>query len=199
MTKKFLLCWSLISGMALSVSADQVVLKNGATLPGKIIKIHKDIIVLETDFADEIKIKMSKVASFKTDKKNNLEYEDRKTVVGLVQYNEGLAKISSQEKMQEDDFKKSETAPKDQKETTELTDLPGAISTKEFLNLWPVGVNHPDYIEPLDPWSHKISLDLTKETGNTVEDDYTGGYKLKYEQDGRIFTSFFNFEFEKKV
>ena len=195
--KKTLVLWGLISSL-ISVNADEVVLKNGATLPGEILKIHKGVILLKTDFADEIKIKMSKVQSFKTDKKNNIEYANRQTVVGLVEYTEGLTKIKSKAKVDEEDFKKSETAPKDQSETTEVVRSVVPIETKEFTNLWPVGQNHPTYVEPIDPLTHKISLDLTKETGNTVEDDYTGDYKLKYEQDGRVFTAFANFDYEKK-
>jgi putative salt-induced outer membrane protein YdiY len=197
MKKNMLLFWGLISSLV-SVNADEVVLKNGATLPGEILKIHKDIIVLKTDFADEIKIKMSKVQSFKTDKKNNIEYADRKTVVGLVEFTEGLALVRSQEKVSEEDFKKSETADKAENETTEVRASVAPIQTKEFTNLWPVGENHPNYVEPIDPWQNKISLDLTKETGNTVENDYTGVYKLRYEQDGRVFVAFTNFEYEEK-
>ena len=111
MKKTSLLLWGLISGL-ISLNADEVVLKNGATLPGEILKVHKGIILLKTDFADEIKIKISKVKSFKTDKKNNVEYADRKTVVGLVEFTEGLALVKSQEKVREEDFKKSETADK---------------------------------------------------------------------------------------
>ena len=88
------------------LKADEVVLKNGATLPGKITKITKGSITFQTDFAGEIIIKLSKVESFKTDKEANLEYANRQTVVGLIDYLDGQALITPKKQVSEKDFKK---------------------------------------------------------------------------------------------
>ena len=177
-----------------STFAGEVTLKNGAVLPGTITKITKGAITFQTDFAGEIVIKLSAVESFKTDKEANLEYDNRQTVVGLVDYINGQAVITPKKQVKEQDFKKSDTAPKAETETTKVEALEPVVATEDFKNLWPLGSNHPDYVKPIKHWNYSIDANFTKETGNTDEDEYIGGFKAKYEKDGTIFKLFTTFD-----
>ncbi|WDE99202.1 DUF481 domain-containing protein [Lentisphaera profundi] len=191
--------FSLLLFLTLSYTiAGEVVLKNGATLPGKITKITKGDITLQTDFAGEIIIKLSKVTSFKTDKEANLEYGQRKTVVGLVEYTDGQALIKPKKQVTEADFKKSDTAPEKETETSKIDPFEPIVTTEDFKNLWPLGSHHPDYIKPVKLWKHSIDLDFVRETGNTEEDDYDGGFKTRYEKDGTVFKAFASFDLGAK-
>ena len=118
-----------------SAFAGEVTLKNGAVLPGTITKITKGAITFQTDFAGEIVIKLSSVESFKTDKEANLEYDNRQTVVGLVDYINGQAVITPKKQVKEQDFKKSDTAPKAENETTKVEALEPVVATEDFKNL----------------------------------------------------------------
>jgi hypothetical protein len=180
------------------LKADEVVLKNGATLPGKITKITKGSITFQTDFAGEIIIKLSKVESFKTDKEANLEYANRQTVVGLIDYLDGQALITPKKQVSEKDFKKSDTAPQKENETTRVEELEPIVTTEDFKNLWPLGANHPDFVKPPKLWNYAIDINFLKETGNTDEDEYEGGFKAKYEKDGTIFKLFAAFDLGNK-
>ena len=175
-------------------NADEIVLKNGAILPGKILQISKGEILFRTDFAGEIVVKINKISSFKTTKEANLEYGNRQTVVGKVNYVNGQALITPEKKVREQDFKKSETASAKENETMEIDPFEPILTTEDFKNLWPVGTNHPDYIKPVKHWNHSISLDLTKETGNTDEDEYEGAFKTRYEKDGTVFEAYAAFD-----
>ncbi|MDD7984510.1 DUF481 domain-containing protein [Lentisphaera marina] len=181
-----------------TLNADEVTLKNGATLPGTITKITKGSITFQTDFAGEIIIQLSKVESFKTEKEANLEFDNRQTAVGLVKYHDGQALITPKKQVNEKDFKKSDTAPKKENETTKVDALEPILSTEDFKNLWPIGSKHPDYVKPLKLWNYTIDLNILKETGNTDEDEYEGGFKAKYEKDGTVFELFAAFDLGNK-
>jgi len=188
----------IICCAAFQLSSDEVLLKNGATLPGKILKITKGEILFKTDFAGNITIKLDKVESFKTETAANLEYGKRQTVVGTVDYTNGQALIMPQKKVKEKDFKKSETAPGKENQTVDIDPLEPILTTEDFKNLWPVGENHPDYVKPVKHWKHKITLDLTRENGNTDEDEFEGSIKTIYEKDGKIFKAYAGFDIGNK-
>ena len=48
------------SGEADAVSLDEVILKNGSRILGKVISARDGVIVIETDFSEAIKIKVEK-------------------------------------------------------------------------------------------------------------------------------------------
>lgn len=50
-----------------SLFSDEVVLTDGSVIKGKIVKVHKDKLVLKSDLIGEIKVATSNVASYKTD------------------------------------------------------------------------------------------------------------------------------------
>ena len=180
----------IVNFLSIALNADEIVLNNGAKLPGKILKISKGEILFETEFAGVITVKLDKINSFKTLEDSNLEYGDRQTVVGTIDYTEGQAVISPKKKVKEEDFKKSDTAPKVENKTSEIDPLQAIVATEDFKNLWPLGDNHPDYVKPIKYWKHKLSLDLTRETGNTNEDEYEVSLKTKYEKDGTVFEAY---------
>src|ERR1700745_2779165 len=67
--RSFLLPAALVLGNLTSASAiaDSVVLRNGNHLDGRIMRKFDDTLTLQTDYAGEIRIQWSKVASITTD------------------------------------------------------------------------------------------------------------------------------------
>lgn len=78
----------LCSLMAGSVMADEVKMKNGDRLSGKIITMEDGTLVLETTFAGKIDIKWDEIANIKTDSKLDLELTDGTTIQGIPQLTE---------------------------------------------------------------------------------------------------------------
>lgn len=62
--KKFIILFLLI---ALPVFADQVQLKDGSVIKGKIVKVHKDKLYLESELIGKITVSMENVTDYKTD------------------------------------------------------------------------------------------------------------------------------------
>ncbi len=65
--------------------ADQVTLKNGDRLTGKVVTTDDKVLVLKTDYADEIKIKRSDIAGVKTDEPIFVTLKDTGKVEGKVE------------------------------------------------------------------------------------------------------------------
>jgi putative salt-induced outer membrane protein YdiY len=79
--------------MIRAVMADEVNLKNGDRLSGKIITMGDGNLVLETSFADKITIKWAEVASIKTDSALNLVLADGTAFQGIPQLSEAETMI----------------------------------------------------------------------------------------------------------
>lgn len=77
------LLW-LLAVVCFSASADQVTLKNGDKLTGKITTSDAGTLTLRTEFAGEVKIKRDAIASVATDEPVNVQLADR-TVIGAVE------------------------------------------------------------------------------------------------------------------
>jgi len=81
--KSIFVCVSLLSFVA-AVFADQITLKNGDHVSGKIVKSDGKTVVLHTDFAGDITIDLPKIAHITTDENLHVTTKDKKTVVGTV-------------------------------------------------------------------------------------------------------------------
>lgn len=69
--------------LCLPLFADQVVLKNGDKLSGKVVSADAASLILKTDYAGDIKIRRDAIASLSTEEPLNVEVAGR-TVVGAV-------------------------------------------------------------------------------------------------------------------
>lgn len=80
----FVLTCVLLLGNTLSVFADQIVLKNGDRISGKILKKDGDKIVIETESAGTITILWAAVDKVSSDAPLNLELTDGQLIKGTV-------------------------------------------------------------------------------------------------------------------
>ena len=85
MKSTFFYCVTLLCGIVLTLSGDQITLKNGDRVSGKIVTTDDKTVTLKTDFAGEIKIDRTLITGIATDAPLNVTLKD----TGLVQ-----AKIS---------------------------------------------------------------------------------------------------------
>jgi putative salt-induced outer membrane protein YdiY len=168
---------SLFSSLLLAGSflaqADEIHLKDGSKVMGTITQIHKNQISVSTKFAGDITIPTDEVTSYTTDKDQNVEFEDKQKLVGKVKF--------------------------DGKDTQIIRNEVEPVKVKNILSLWDAGTEHPDFIAPVDPWSYKAYLNLTKSTGNTHEESLAGGAVAERKEDNSNFKVYFKFDDSKNT
>lgn len=79
-----LLMFVMLFGATLNVFADQIILKNGDRISGKIVKKDGDKIVIETESAGTVTILWAAVDKISADQPINLELKDGQTIKGTV-------------------------------------------------------------------------------------------------------------------
>jgi len=77
------------------VFADQVTLKNGDRLTGTVVKSDGKTLVLHTDAADDVTLKMDAIRDIKTDAELHVTLKDGKTAVGPVTTTDGKLAIAT--------------------------------------------------------------------------------------------------------
>jgi putative salt-induced outer membrane protein len=82
-------------GLASAVFADQITLKNGDHLSGKIVKSDGKILVLHTEAAGDITVQFSAIAQITTDQELHVSTSDKKTVVGPVTASDGKLEVAT--------------------------------------------------------------------------------------------------------
>ena len=75
--------------------ADQVTLKNGDRLTGTVVKSDGKTLVLHTDAADDVTLKMDAIQDIKTDAELHVTLKDGKTAVGPVTTTDGKLAIAT--------------------------------------------------------------------------------------------------------
>jgi putative salt-induced outer membrane protein len=85
----FILIWS---GLML---ADQITLKNGDRLTGKIVKSDAKTLVLHTDFAGDVTIQFAAIDQITTDQELHVALKNGKTAVGTVTTSDGKLEIAT--------------------------------------------------------------------------------------------------------
>ena len=91
---ELLLIVSLIA-FSSSLFADQVTLKNGDRLTGTVVKSDGKTLVLHTDAADDITLKMDAIQDIKTDAELHVTLKDGKTAVGPVTTTDGKIAVAT--------------------------------------------------------------------------------------------------------
>ena len=82
-------------GLASSVFADQVTLKNGDHLTGIILKSDGKTLVLHTDFAGDVTIDFKAITQIASEKELHVTTSDKKTVVGPVTTSDGKIEVAT--------------------------------------------------------------------------------------------------------
>lgn len=75
--------------------ADQVTLKNGDRLTGTVVKSDGKTLVLHTDAADDVTLKMDAIQDIKTDGELHITLKDGKSAVGPVTTTDGKIEIAT--------------------------------------------------------------------------------------------------------
>lgn len=90
-------CGALILLLALppAAFADEVTVKNGDQLNGKIVKSDGKTLVLHTDFAGDLTIELSKITHITTDQSLHIVTKEKKTIIGTVTANDGTFQVST--------------------------------------------------------------------------------------------------------
>ena len=83
----FFLCGSLL--------ADQITLKSGDRLSGKVVKSDGKTLVLHTDAAGDVTLKFDAIDQISTDQDLHVGLKDGKTVVGPVTTSDGKLEVAS--------------------------------------------------------------------------------------------------------
>jgi putative salt-induced outer membrane protein len=85
----------LFLAIAPGVLADQITLKNGDHLSGKIVKSDGKTLVLHTDAAGDVTINFSAITHIATDQELHITDKNKKTVVGTVNANDGQLEVTT--------------------------------------------------------------------------------------------------------
>ena len=89
--------FTLIAFFSLSAAAfaDQVTLKNGDHLTGKVVKSDGKTLVLHTDAAGDITLQFEAIQEIKTDEELHVTLKDGKTAVGPVTTTDGKIAVAT--------------------------------------------------------------------------------------------------------
>src|ERR1700692_682729 len=80
-------------GMAPSLLADQITLKNGDHLSGTIVKSDGKSLVLHTEFAGDVTVDFKAVTQITSDQEKRVRTSDKKTLVGPVTTSDGKTEV----------------------------------------------------------------------------------------------------------
>jgi len=93
--RKMLRVLLFVSISSVLMLADQITLKNGDRLTGKIVKSDGKTVVLHTESAGDVTIQFSAIDQITTDQQLHVGMKDGKTAVGQVTSNDGKLEIAT--------------------------------------------------------------------------------------------------------
>jgi putative salt-induced outer membrane protein len=93
--KNKLVALVVLLGIAPLVLADQITLKNGDHLSGKIVKSDGKILVLHTEFAGDVTLQFSAITQITTDEELHVTTSDKRTLVGPVTTSNGKIEVAT--------------------------------------------------------------------------------------------------------
>jgi len=159
----------IVTGLLCSSSlmADEVLLTNGSRLIGQVRKLADEKIIVDTEFAGQIKIDISTIRGITTNTPVSIELQSGDRTIGKLLYSpEGGQKI-----------------------TTTPLGLIG-IDFGKVSAIWTQGDDSPDVSQlkaslakAQKPWSARLHLGLNGETGNTDRLAVDGRMELRRETD----------------
>jgi putative salt-induced outer membrane protein len=82
-------------GLASTVFADQITLKNGDRLTGTVVKSDGKILVLHTEFAGDVTLQFAAITQITTDKPLHVALKDGQTVVGPITTSDGKLEVAT--------------------------------------------------------------------------------------------------------
>jgi len=161
--------FSMVLLAAQSLGADELLMKDGSRLLGKVVKKENDTLEFETSYAGVIKVKWSDVSQLTADEPVKVMLEDESTLVA-------------------DEIRKTEEATllASEADAPEQSVAPGKVT---YINPepWRTGQGVK--------WTGLISLDLELDRGNTEEDDFEGSFETRIRRQNDRFS--FNGQYER--
>ena len=93
--KNKLVALVVLLGMSSAVFADQITLKNGDHLTGKIVKSDGKTLVLHTEFAGDVTVDFKAITQITADKEMRVSTSDKKTLIGPVTTSDGKIEVAT--------------------------------------------------------------------------------------------------------
>jgi putative salt-induced outer membrane protein len=93
--KKKLVTLVLMLGVVPAALADQITLKNGDHLTGKVVKSDGKTLVLHTEFAGDVTLKFDAITQITTDEELHVTTADKKSAVGPVTTRDGKIEVAT--------------------------------------------------------------------------------------------------------
>lgn len=93
--KSTVLALTAFFGISTSLFADQVTLKNGDRLTGTVVKSDGKTLIIHTDAAGDIELKLDTIQEIKTDAELHVGLKDGKTAVGPVTTSDGKLNVAT--------------------------------------------------------------------------------------------------------
>src|SRR5215472_3455628 len=82
-------------GFSTPLFADQITLKNGDRLTGTVVKSDGKTLVIHTDAAGDVELKLDSIQEIKTEAEEHVGLKDGKTAVGPVTTSDGKVAIAT--------------------------------------------------------------------------------------------------------
>ena len=151
---------------AVQLSADVVETKSGSRIQGKVVKIDGSTILVDTDFAGEIKVKQGEVVSIVTDEPLNYRLDGGTVIQGTLSSPAGGGGVV-------------------------VSGAAGSITTTidKVKATWaPDGID-PAVAELQRRWTYELAMDITGKSGNSEQlgTSFSGRAALKTPQDSLQF------------
>jgi hypothetical protein len=162
---RILLVLVLANLAARPLTADVVETKSGARIVGKVTKIEKGTVVVETDYAGKISIKQSEVTAITTDAPVAVRLDGGTHLVGKLSGADGAELITGA----------------DEAVTTQV----GKVAAS-----WPVGTEDPAVVALRRHWGYTASLDLNGTSGNKNQLGTAGGIRATLTGPGDVLAYF---------
>jgi Protein of unknown function, DUF481 len=142
LTQAFAACIVAVCAVA-QLSADVVETKSGSRITGKVVKIDGSSVVVDTDFAGEIKVKQSEVVSIATEAPLNFRLEGGTVIQGTLSSPAGGGDVV-------------------------ISGSAGTInsSLSKVQSTWTPGSIDPEIAALQRRWTYEVAVDVTGKTGN---------------------------------
>ncbi|HWC76609.1 MAG TPA: DUF481 domain-containing protein [Blastocatellia bacterium] len=159
MGKRLTALLTLLAALCPQVQADQLILKNGDRITGKIVRSDGKTLVIRTDFAGDVTVLWGAIDKISSDAPLYLTLADGRTVSGLVSMEGERIEVASA------------SAPAVTTERASLKVVRSEEEQKAFDRL-----QRPGW---LDLWSGSASLGFTLTSGNSENTNITMGLALE--------------------
>jgi hypothetical protein len=165
------------------LAADVVETKSGTRLTGKIKKFDGGVVVVDTDFAGEVKVKQSEVVSIVTDAPLNVRLEGGTVVQSPI-------------------TKPAEGSALALAGTTNGVVLAGQDGTitssiDKIVTTWAPGETDPAVAELQRRWIYELAVDITGKTGNSEQLGTAFGGRATLKAKGDVLQFYANYDRQK--